>query len=518
MMLNDVKTIIDNLEDFIELPDGIERLRRAVLALAVSGKLVPQDPTEGTGGELYEEIQKKRQSETSGSKRKKKNSTSEISLEEVPFEAPKTWKWVKLGSVCELVYGKGLDKERRDPNGAHPAYGANGEIARSEYSHCSRGIVVGRKGSAGAVTYINVPFYALDVTYYIPENQFGAFDIHYLKSLLTSLNLPSLASGIKPGLNREAVYKLTIALPPLAEQKRIVAKVEKVMKQLDALEAKKQERDEVRKRLTRSAMHSLGLGDTKVALQNLQELVKTPNDVKELEKSILTLAVSGKLVFQDSGDTSVEEQLERSDQMRKLVSKSDHRADANPLELLSANERWPIPLSWEWRALADLVLFVDYRGKTPSKTECGVRLITAKNIKKGFISLSPEEFLSEADYPAWMTRGLPQIGDILFTTEAPMGNAAVVSLQDRFALAQRIICFQSYGAIDPNFLVLQLLADPFQAILIREATGITAKGIKASKLKRLPIAIPPLAEQKRIVKKVEELMKLVRALQASLSS
>jgi type I restriction enzyme S subunit len=94
-----------------------------------------------------------------------------------------------------------------------------------------------------------------------------------------------------------------------------------------------------------------------------------------------------------------------------------------------------------------------------------------------------------------------------------MGNAAVVKLSERFALAQRIICFQSYGAIDPAFLVLQINSDQFQSILNTNGTGVTAKGIKASKLKQLPIAVPPLAEQRRIVAKVDKLMALVDELE-----
>jgi type I restriction enzyme S subunit len=117
-----------------------------------------------------------------------------------------------------------------------------------------------------------------------------------------------------------------------------------------------------------------------------------------------------------------------------------------------------------------------------------------------------------------MTRGFPQKGDVLFTTEAPMGNAAVIDLSERFALAQRVICFQSYGAIDPEFLVLEILTDQFQLILEKNGTGVTAKGIKASKLKQLPIAVPPLAEQKRIVAKVNELMKLVDQLEEQLTN
>jgi type I restriction enzyme S subunit len=164
------------------------------------------------------------------------------------------------------------------------------------------------------------------------------------------------------------------------------------------------------------------------------------------------------------------------------------------------------------------VLFVDYRGKTPTKTASGVRLLTAKNVRKGLITPSPEEFISDAEYDEWMTRGFPKVGDVLFTTEAPMGNAAVIRLAEKFALAQRVICFQSYGALDGNFLVLQILSEEFQRILDTNGTGVTAKGIKAAKLKRLPIAVPPLAEQRRIVAKVDELMALVDRLEAQLAA
>ena len=97
-----------------------------------------------------------------------------------------------------------------------------------------------------------------------------------------------------------------------------------------------------------------------------------------------------------------------------------------------------------------------------------------------------------------------------------MGYAAVVRLRERFALAQRVIDFRSYGAIDPEFLTLQLRATPFQVILNETATGLTAKGIKGAKLKRLPIVVPPLAEQRRIVAKVNEMMAVCDALMAAL--
>lgn len=148
----------------------------------------------------------------------------------------------------------------------------------------------------------------------------------------------------------------------------------------------------------------------------------------------------------------------------------------------------------------------------------GVRLITAKNVRPGRISSEPAEFIAIAEYDRWMTRGLPAVGDVLFTTEAPMGYAARVSLAGRFALAQRVIDLRSYNAADPDFLVLILNAPPFQAILDATATGLTAKGIKAAKLKRLPIPVPPLLEQLRIVAKVDELTAVCDDLERALTT
>jgi type I restriction enzyme S subunit len=144
--------------------------------------------------------------------------------------------------------------------------------------------------------------------------------------------------------------------------------------------------------------------------------------------------------------------------------------------------------------------------------------VTAKNVRRGRIDAHPAEFISPEEYKTWMTRGLPEPGDVLLTTEAPMGNAAVVRGAEPFALAQRVIALRSYGAVDPDFLVLQILSEPFFEILEWAATGLTAKGIKGAKLKRLPIAVPPLAEQRRIVAKVEELMAVCDELERSLTA
>ena len=131
------------------------------------------------------------------------------------------WVEKKLGDVCSLEYGKPLPKEDRDPDGLYPAYGANGIKTRTDkFLVNGRSIIVGRKGSAGEINYTEDKFWALDVTYYTKFDS-NILDLDFLYYLLNLLKLPKLAKGVKPGINRNDVYAITIQLPPLKEQSKI---------------------------------------------------------------------------------------------------------------------------------------------------------------------------------------------------------------------------------------------------------------------------------------------------------
>ncbi|MGE3972473.1 MAG: restriction endonuclease subunit S [Porticoccaceae bacterium] len=168
--------------------------------------------------------------------------------------------------------------------------------------------------------------------------------------------------------------------------------------------------------------------------------------------------------------------------------------------------RKPEP-TWLQTVVDQHIRFIDYRGKTPQKTSEGLRLITAKNVKKGFIQEEPLEFVAPGSYESWMTRGIPKLGDVLFTTEAPLGNVAQLDTAERVVFAQRIIIMQPDPvALDSTFLKYLLLSEPMQAKLHAQATGATAQGIKASLLKRIPITFPKtLTEQAAIVERLDSL-------------
>lgn len=144
------------------------------------------------------------------------------------------WRKCTLGEILSLEYGKPLPPRNRDPDGLYPVYGANGEKTRSnEFYYDKPSIIVGRKGSAGEINLTESKFWALDVTYFVTCDD-KQFDLKFLYYLLTTLDLPHLAKGVKPGINRNEVYALKVRVPPLAEQKRIVELLNQAFEAIDS--------------------------------------------------------------------------------------------------------------------------------------------------------------------------------------------------------------------------------------------------------------------------------------------
>jgi type I restriction enzyme S subunit len=158
-----------------------------------------------------------------------------------------------------------------------------------------------------------------------------------------------------------------------------------------------------------------------------------------------------------------------------------------------------IPEDWEIKRIINCCDYADYRGKTPPKTTNGVFLVTAKNIRKGYIDYEEsQEFVPTKLYKQIMRRGLPCIGDVLVTTEAPLGNVAQIDRED-VALAQRVIKYRPKSEdLSAAYLKQYFLSERFQQILDDHSSGSTAKGIKGSVLHQLPVILPPAREQRAI--------------------
>lgn len=487
-----------------EAPNAIPRLRRFVLDLAVRGKLVEHDPADKPEPELLKKVPKQRS---------------------VLGDIPSNWRRAELGELLDLRYGKGLKASERLDEGPVPVFGSNGIVGYSDAALTDKpAIIIGRKGSAGALNICDGPSWTTDVAYYVEAPSF--FVLRFLLIAISALDLNTLGKGVKPGLNRNDVYELSIKVPPLAEQRRIVAKVDELMALCDRLETTKNNREIIRNRLTAASLAYLTASHAndasfrthaRFALDVLPSITTRLDHVKNLRQTILNLAVRGKLVEHDRADETASELLKRIAGAKIALGQAT-RDRRIKLALGPVVEDYPcrLPTGWCIQSFENLFLFIDYRGRTPPKTAAGVPLITAKNVRMGTLKREPREFIAKGTYQTWMTRGLPARGDLFFTTEAPLANVCLNDIEEPFALAQRVICLQPYGEVNTRYCMFAIMSDVMQNLIVKHATGLTAKGIKAAKLKPLPIPVPPLAEQNRIVAKIDALMALCDRLERSL--
>jgi type I restriction enzyme S subunit len=537
--------LLANYERIADATDAIARLRRFIFDLAVRGKLVPQDPNDEPASEFLKRITAERTGVTEAGQFKKQ-AHQHVTDDSPPFEVPASWAWARLGDVCQYGSSRKVDSNKeissdtwvldledieRDTSKLIERVPSSARPFRSAKSIFLRGDVLFGK----LRPYLNKVLVAdqdgVCTSEIIPIRGYGSIVPEYvrlvLKSPLTMARVDRLMYGMKmPRLGTGDAVKLGFPLPPIGEQKRIVEKVDELMALCDRLEAARSGRETIRDRLTAASLARLNAPDPETfqndvgfVIRALPVLSTRLDQIKQIRQTILNLAVRGKLVPQDLKDEPASELLKRIAKAKaerkqstgdaRIKLEPDPGPDALPMTL---------PPGWAPQSFENLFLFIDYRGNTPPKTENGIPLITAKNIRMGYLNPEPREYISKATFRTWMTRGFPEIGDLFFTTEAPLANICLNNIQEPFALAQRAICFHPYATIDTKFLMFALMSDVMQTLIDAHATGMTAKGIKAAKLKRLAIPIPPLAEQSRIVVKVDELMTLCDRLEASLTA
>lgn len=480
-----------------------QELLGSVISLAVQGKLVPQLEVEGSADALYNHLVNQKLKLIKQGFAKKSKTLSPISEEEKLFEIPSSWRWIKLGEISSVIT-KGTT-----PRGGNVSYlDAGIGFLRAEnvagldkldktnlkyidedthLDYLKRSIleahdilitIAGTLGRTAIVREEDLPLNANQAVSMVRLVDPAAIDLTYL---VYSLNSPEIQRYLTkqkkvtaiPNLTLEIIENCLVPLPPLAEQKRIVAKLEEILPLIDRYEAAWNKLEEFNKRF--------------------------PDD---MQKSILQLAIQGKLVEQRPEEGSGE------DLFKKLIPYHDGLKSGKS-ELNLSSMEFDIPESWAMVELNQLFNFVDYRGKTPTKISQGVFLITASNIRQGFMEYTRKEYISREEYEGRQSRGLTEKGDLLFTTEAPMGNAALCDL-DECSCGQRIITFKEYTAntVIPALYMYFILSPAFQQQLLDNCTGTTAKGIKADKLKHFLLPLPPLAEQKRIVAKLEEILPL----------
>ena len=436
--------------------------------------------------------------------------------DEVPFEIPDSWEWTRLGLVSSYAETKKKIKAQDAPPDLWQLDLEDIERGGRILEHKTVGErkAVGDKTffEAGNVLYSKLRPYLLKVLVapadgictpeIVPFSVYGnilpEYIVAFLKSPYVDGIINAVTYGVKmPRVGTQTMISLLLPLPPLNEQQRIVNKINEVMPIV-------------------------------IKYDTRYSKVKKLNETfpEALKRSILQWAVQGKLVPQDSADEPAEVLLERIRNEKQLlikegrIKKDKHesvifRRDNSHYEKRGSEEvciddelPFEIPNNWQWERLINLYNFIDYRGSTPTKIESGIPLVTAKNVKRGYVDYRIRDYISKEEYCTRQSRGISQKGDILFTTEAPLGNVALADLE-QFSAGQRLITLQQYTVhpLISNTLVMYfMLSDCFQSQLIEKSTGTTVKGIKADKLKQLWIPVPPLQEQVRILEHLKKIL------------
>ena len=524
---------------------GIRKLRELILELAVRGLLVPQDPNDEPASELLKKIAAEKARLVKAGKIKKDKPLPAISDEAVPFVAPHGWKWARIADI-------GHDFGQKTPD-ADFTYIDVGAIDNRLGLICCPATLMAEDApsrarklvSRGTVIYSTVRPYLLNVA--IVQKDFDpepiastAFAVvhpfegvvsgyvyRYLRSPSFVAYVESVQTGIAyPAINDRQFFSGLIPLPPTAEQHRIVAKVDELMALCDQLEQQTEVSlgahqtlvETLLNALTRAADHAQFASAWQRIAGHFDTLFTTEESIAQLKQTILQLAVMGKLVPQDPNDEPASELLKKiAAEKAKLVKEGKIKKE-KPLPPLADNEKpYDLPKGWEWV-------------RTYQVAECrlGKMLDRAKNSGAAYPYLRNTnvqwqqfklEDIKEINLePYELEEYRVRDGDLLICEGGEPGRCAIWRAERSEMYFQKALHrVRVFGGILPEHIANCLQADALCKRLDQFFTGATIKHFAGQELNRYFFALPPLAEQHRIVAKVDELMALCDQLKSRLS-
>jgi type I restriction enzyme, S subunit len=537
--------LLRHYERIADAPDAIARLRRFVLDLAVCGKLVAQDLHDEPASELLKRIAKEK------ALLGIRSALEPLNNDEVPYALPTRWVWTRIGEVCSKT-GSGST-----PRGGKEVYTETGVVfLRSQnvyddglrlddvayISHAVHAKMSGTGvkpsdlllnitgGSMGRCCRVPDDFQEANVSQHVaiirPAVTGMADFLHILvlSPFFQAFIFDGQTGAGRGGLPKNRMDRIAVALPPLAEQHRIVAKVKELTALCDRLEAARTAWEATRDKLTTASLARLDAPDpeafqkdARFALNTLSTLTTRPDQIKALRQTILNLAVRGKLVAQDPNDEPASELLKR-------IAKEKGRSRGGTVSINPEDEPYALPETWKWAALDQLIVSGPQNGISPkpTKRDGAPKAITLTATTSG--AFNPTYFKHvEANIPAdsgfWLEHG-----DLLFqrgNTREYVGMAAVYrGPPNTFLFPDLIMKVRVSEYVCLEFAHLASISPPARLFLSANASGAqaTMPKINQTTLVSLPIPLPPFAEQRRIVAKVDELMKLCDRLEASLAA
>ena len=477
-----------------------EQLKASILQYAIQGKLVEQRPEEGTGEELYRQIQAEKQRLIKEGKIKKEKALPEIAEDEIPFDLPDSWKWVRLNAVIVLLSGSDLTPNKYNNSckgipyitGASNIEGDKLVINRwTEYPNNiahNGDLLLTCKGTVGKTTILNEP--EVHIARQLMAITAIELNLKYLKYFVESHVdvLKAKAKSLIPGIERDNVLKLLLPLPPLAEQHRIVAKIEELLPYVDRYAT---------------------------AYEKLEQFnAKFPEDMK---KSILQYAIQGKLVEQRPEEGTGEELYQQILKEKKRLIKEGKIKKEKPLTEIAEDEiPFDIPESWKWVKVGSLaVVQSSKRVFEKDYVSDGIPFFRSKEIGDLYRNepIKTELFIAEEHYNSLAEEyGVPQIGDILITSVGTIGNTWICDGRKFYYKDGNITQICGNQFFDSKYVECFLHSPLFEKQALSTVAGTAYSALTIIKLKNLIMPLPPLAEQKRIVAKLEEILPLCERL------
>ena len=495
-----------------------QQLKNSILQMAVQGKLVPQDPSDEPASVLLQRIKAEKQELIKAGKIKKDKKSSEIFRgathnlpyafceqigkeildisDEIPFEIPDSWEWCRIGSVFTLQAGKNISANQIAENveeGLYPCFGGNGVrgyvplFNREGYYP-----IIGRQGAlCGNINLANGQFYATE--HAVCVETFANTNVLWCCYFLTALNLNQYATATaQPGLAVANINEVLIPLPPLSEQHRIVAKIEELLPYIE--------------RYGKAGEHLTALNTT---------------FPEALKKSILQEAVQGKLVPQNPDDEPASVLLERIRAEKQAlikagkIRKDKHESaiitrDKIPYEIIDGKERciadevpFEIPESWCWCRLG--TIFQHNTGKALNSSNhqgTMMQYITTSNLYWDRFELDKLKEMLFTD--SEVEKCTVTKGDLLVCEGGDIGRAAIWNYDYPMRIQNHIHRLRSYAPVEVYFFYYVFYL--YKRAGLIGGKGIGIQGLSSNAIDKLLIPLPPLAEQKKIVAKIEELM------------
>lgn len=472
-------------------------LKNSILQLAVQGKLVEQRAEEGTARELLKQIKLEKDQLIKDKKIKKSKSLPEITEDEIPFEIPESWEWVRVGDISSYAQTKkkispndiqndmwSLDLEdiEKDTGAILNKVCASDRKISGDKVIFEKGNILYSKLRPYLLKILVAPDDGICTPELVPFDIYGEIYNRYimwvLKAPHVNFAVNAVSYGVKmPRVGTETMVNLLVPLPPLEEQHRIVAKIEEILPYIDQYDK----------------------AYTKLETFNK----KFPEDMK---KSILQMAMQGKLVEQRLEEGTADELYEQIVAEKAQLIKDGKIKKSKILpEITEAEIPFEIPSSWRWVRLSEVINVRDGTHDSPKYRETGIPLVTSKNISGGRLDFSNVKYISREDANKINERSNVDSGDILFAMIGSIGNPVIVK-KDREFCVKNVALFKNYDKSKMCIEYVYWFLYREQYVMKKNASGGVQSFISLKVFRNYLFPLPPLAEQKRIVAKIEELL------------